>query len=69
MLGHATGNGLPLGSRTVLPAAAGLAVTADGKTIGVRVNPCCADCTIPGGTGLEITDLKSDAGSISLAGR
>jgi len=33
MLGHATGNGLPLGSRTVLPAAAGLAVTADGKTI------------------------------------
>jgi DNA-binding beta-propeller fold protein YncE len=32
-LGHGPGNGLPLGSTTVLPAAAGLAVTADGKTI------------------------------------
>jgi len=32
-LGHGLGNGLPLGARTVMPAAAGLAVTADGKTI------------------------------------
>jgi YVTN family beta-propeller protein len=32
-LGHGHGNGLPQGSDTVLPAAAGLAVTADGKTI------------------------------------
>jgi YVTN family beta-propeller protein len=32
-LGHGTGNGLPQGARTVPPAAAGLAVTADGKTI------------------------------------
>jgi YVTN family beta-propeller protein len=33
VLGHGPGNGLPLGARTVAPAAAGLAVTADGKTI------------------------------------
>jgi YVTN family beta-propeller protein len=33
MLGHGSGNGLPQGSRTVLPAAAGLAVTADSKNI------------------------------------
>jgi len=33
LLGHGPGNGLPLGPRTVMPAAAGLAVTADGKTI------------------------------------
>jgi DNA-binding beta-propeller fold protein YncE len=32
-LGHGPGNGLPQGSRTVMPAAAGLAVTASGKTI------------------------------------
>jgi DNA-binding beta-propeller fold protein YncE len=32
-LGHDHGNGLPLASNAVLPAAAGLAVTADGKTI------------------------------------
>jgi YVTN family beta-propeller protein len=32
-LGHASGNGLPLGPSTVPPAAAGLAVTADGKII------------------------------------
>ena len=33
VLGHGPGNGLPQGPRTVPPAAAGLAVTADGKTI------------------------------------
>jgi YVTN family beta-propeller protein len=32
-LGHGHGNGLPQGKDTILPAAAGLAVTADGKTI------------------------------------
>jgi YVTN family beta-propeller protein len=32
-LGHGRGNGLPQGSDTILPAAAGLAATADGKTI------------------------------------
>ena len=32
-LGHDHGNGLPQGSNTLPPAAAGLAVTADGKTI------------------------------------
>jgi YVTN family beta-propeller protein len=32
-LGHGHGNGLPQGPDTVLPAAAGLAVTADGKTV------------------------------------
>jgi YVTN family beta-propeller protein len=32
-LGHRHGNGLPQGADTILPAAAGLAVTADGKTI------------------------------------
>jgi len=33
VLGHGPGNGLPQGPRTVPPAVAGLAVTADGKTI------------------------------------
>jgi YVTN family beta-propeller protein len=32
-LGHGPGNGLPQGARSVMPAAAGLAITADGKTV------------------------------------